>query len=255
MKRAKYLVLMLLVPLLILGGCGKKETKYYDSEFITALEQGLQDRWAISDTLKDPGNISKDSASKMVDAELKAVKDYPNKKFKNAKLHEQALAYVNAVKEQQATIKKYNSNSFITLWNKAYDKRTKAILSINKIHKLKVDPKYESNLTELTRNGDQAANKDKQNQQIDQLVKTIKFKLTKNDYGYKTYAANVKNTTDFSFKQFDVNVKLLNAKKTVVETQFIPISDWDKGQTNRFEFSTDKEFTNYKVVKEFIEQK
>lgn len=239
--------------MLILGGCGKKETKYYDSDFVSALQRGLQNRWAISDNIKDPNNISKDEATKMVNAELEQVKGYDNKKFKSNKLHEQALAYLNAIKEQKNSIKKYDTNSFITLWNEAYNKRTKAILNINKIHKLKVDSKYQSDLTELTRNGDKAINQDNKNEQINSLIKTIRFKQTKNDYGYKTYSANVKNTTDFSFKSFSVNVKLLNANKTVIDTQPIFINDWDKGQTNRFEFTTNKRFSNYNIVKDLVD--
>lgn len=37
--------------ILFLAGCGhtKKETKYYDGDFITAMEQGLEDRWKLND--------------------------------------------------------------------------------------------------------------------------------------------------------------------------------------------------------------
>ena len=252
MKKAKYLVLLLLVPLLLLGGCGKKQTKYYDSEFITALEKGLQSRWDITDSFKNPDDMTKADYTKAVNAELDSVKDYKNKKFKNNQLHENALAYLNALQQQKSAIKDFSTSNFATKWSRSYDKRTEILLKINKQHKLKFSSKYESNWTELTRNGSDVANKNKKDQQIAELIKTIKFKQTKNDYGYKTYAANVKNTTDFSFKSFGLKVKLLNSKKTVVDTQSIYVDDWNKGQINRLEFSTDKNFSNYEIVKDYI---
>ncbi|WP_460730508.1 hypothetical protein, partial [Nocardia heshunensis] len=216
MKRILTLVTVLLAGLSLVACSNKKsETKYYDSDFISALETGLQKRWAITDTVKDIDKASQDTLDKSVNAELKVVKPYENKKFKNDKLHEQALTYINALKDQKTALKSYDKSNFFDKWNKAYNVRTKMIVQINQKHKLKVADKYKSDLTELTRHGDAVANQNQKTEAINSLIKSIKFKQTKDDGYTYTYDAKVKNTSNYSFKTFGIKVKLMDSQKTV----------------------------------------
>lgn len=252
MKRILTLVAVTLVGLsLVACGSQKSKTKYYDSDFISALEDGLQKRWAITDTVKDIDKASQDTLDKSVDAELKVVKPYENKKFKNDKLHEQALTYINALKDQKTALKSYDKSNFFDKWNKAYNVRTKMIVEINQKYKLKVADKYKSDLTELTRHGDEVATENKKTEAIAVLIKSIKFKQTKDDGYTYTYDAKVKNTSGYSFKNFGIKVKLMDAKKTTIDTQYVSADDWNKGQTNQFEFMTDKKFSSYKIVLDY----
>lgn len=240
---------------LSLVGCGnqKKQEKYYDQDFISSLEKGLEARWAITDALKDPANASKEDLTKSVNAELSKVKDYDNKKFKNNKLHEEAITYLNALDDQKTALKSYDKSNFFKKWNKAYDTRTQMILKINDKYKLKVNDKYKNDLTELTRRGDEVTNASKKSAAIKSLIKSIKFKQTKDDGYTYTYDAKVKNNTDYSFKSFGIKVKLMDAQKTVIDTQAVYTDNWDKGQTNQFEFMTDKKFNSYEVVQDYTE--
>ncbi|NLR08707.1 MULTISPECIES: FxLYD domain-containing protein [Lactobacillaceae] len=252
MKRIVTIAILLFAGL-SLTACGSKksETKYYDSDFISALESGLQKRWAITDTVKDIDKASQDTLTKSVNAELDVVKPYENKKFKNDKLHEQAITYINALKDQKTALKSYDKSNFFDKWNKAYNTRTQMIVKINQKHKLKVADKYKSDLTELTRHGDEVANQDQKTEAINALVKSIKFKQAKDDgYNY-TYDAKVKNNSGYSFKNFGIKVKLMDSDKTVVDTQLTYVDDWDKNQTSQFEFMTDKKFNSYEVVLDY----
>lgn len=244
-----------LLAALTLTACGnqKAKDKTYDKEFIKSMESGLDARWTVTDQAKNPANPTKEEFTKAVDKEYNAVKSYKNKKFKNDKLHADALAYITAVKEQKGTLKYYNDNDFVTKWNKAYDKRTEAILKINRIYKLKVASSHEESLTELTRNGDKVASNDAKLQAVDSLVKSIKFKQTKDDSGFKTYDADVKNTSGYNFKSFGIKVQLKTKKGTVVDTQSVFADNWNKNQTTRFEFITDKAFSSYTVVKDYVQ--
>lgn len=253
MRRLVTLAITLLAGLSLVG-CGnqKKQTKYYDQDFISSLEKGLEARWSITDTVKDPSNASKKVLTKAVNAELSKVKDYDNKKFKNNKLHEEAITYLNALDDQKVALRSYDKSNFFDKWNKAYDTRTQMILKINDKYKLKVNDKYKSDLTELTRRGDEVVNASKKSAAIKSLIKSIKFKQTKDDgYSY-TYDAKVKNDTDYSFKSFGIKIKLLDSKKTVVDTISAYTDSWDKDQTNQFEFITDKKFDTYEVVKDYV---
>lgn len=254
MKRF-FTVIVTLLAGLSLVACGNKksETRYYDSDFISALETGLQDRWSITDSANDADKTSQKVLTKSVNAELKDVKSFENKKFKNTTLHEQAITYISAIKDQKKALKNYDKSTFVGNWNKAYNKRTEMILKINEKHKLKVASKYQSDLTELTRNGDQVANENDKTQAINNLIKSIKFKQTKDDgYSY-TYDAKTKNTSSYSFKNFGIKVKLMDSKKTTIDTQYVSADDWEKGQTNQFEFMTDKKFSSYKVALDYTD--
>lgn len=244
-----------LLAVLTLSACGSKSSgdKTYDKDFINSMENGLDSRWTTTDQAKDPTNPTKEEYSEALTKEYDAVKSYKNKKFKNDKLHEEALAYINAVKEQKNTLKYYNDNSFVTKWNKAYDKRTEAILKINKQYKLKVDQEHEESLAELTRNGDKVMSDNAKQQAIDGLIKTIKFKETKDDSGFKTYDADVKNNTNYSFKSFGIKVQLKASNGTVVDTIAAYTDNWSKGQTNQFEIMTDKSFKTYTVIKDYVQ--
>lgn len=254
MKKLVTLAITLLAGLSLVG-CGnqKKQTKYYDRDFINSLEKGLEARWAITDTVKDPTNPPKDALTKSVNAELAKVKGYDNKKFKDNKLHEEAITYLNALDDQKTALKSYNKSNFFNKWNKAYDTRTQMVLKINDKYKLKVSDKYKSDLTELTQRGDEVTNASDKSAAIKSLTKSIKFKQIKDDGYTYTYDAKVKNNTEYSFKSFGIKVKLLDSKKTVIDTQSVFVDDWNKDQTNQFEFMTDKKFSSYQIVQDYTE--
>ena len=252
MKKLVTLAITLLAGLSLVGCSSQKsQTKYYDQDFISSLEKGLEARWAITDAVDNPTNPPKDALTKSVNAELAQVKGYDNKKFKNNKLHEEAITYLNALDDQKTALKSYDKSNFFDKWNKAYDTRTQMILKINNKYKLKVSDKYKSDLTELTRRGDEVANTSKKSAAIKALIKSIKFKQTKDDGYTYTYDAKVKNNTDYSFKAFGIKVKLMDSQKTVIDTQAVYTDNWDKGQTNQFEFMTDKKFKSYEVVQDY----
>ncbi|WP_143463172.1 FxLYD domain-containing protein [Levilactobacillus enshiensis] len=231
----------------------KARTKYYDSDFISALENGLQKRWAITDNVKSTDKTSEDTLTKSLNAELKVVKPYENKKFKDNKLHEQALTYINALDDQKTALNSYDKFSFFNKWNKAYNTRTKMIVQINQKHKLKVADKYKNDLTELTRNGDAVTTENKKTEAVNTLLKSIKFKQTKDDGYTYTYDAKVKNSSGYSFKNFSIKVKLMDSKKTTIDTQYVSANDWGKEQTNQFEFMTNKKFSSYKVILDYTD--
>ena len=136
------------MTILVLVGCSKADKDgYYDNAFMTALEKGLVARWKISDK-----EDSKSSYKKAVQAELDSVEEYQDKKFKNTQLKAAALDYINGLKEQKSVLKYWGADDFDERWSAAYDKRTAALVAINKIHKIKVSEKQD-NLSELLGNG------------------------------------------------------------------------------------------------------
>lgn len=244
-----------LLTVLTLSACGNKNAgdKTYDKDFINSMESGLDSRWTTQEQAADPVNLTKGEYAEALTKEYDAVKSYKNKKFKSDKLHEEALAYINAVKAQKDSLKNYNDNSFTSKWEKAYDKRTAAILKINKQYRLKVNEEHKESLAELTRNGDKVIAANAKDQAIKSLIKSIKFKQTQDDSGYKTYSADMKNTSNYTFKYFGIKVQLKASNGTVVETAIANTDNWTPNQTSRFEFMTDKSFSSYSVIKDWVD--
>ncbi|MDN5953049.1 MAG: FxLYD domain-containing protein [Loigolactobacillus coryniformis] len=242
--------------LVVLVGCGKAEqkTEYQDNNFISALESGLAARWQLTD--KDDSEATKADYTKWINVELAEVTSFRNKKFKSAKLQEAAIAYISSLNEQKAALKYFSADEFIEKWSDAYDKRTKALVTINKLHKLKVAKSEQHNLDELLGNGKAVNEKTDKDQQVDALLKTINFTAQPKDYAedtYTTYTTEVTNTTGFDIKAFTANIKIKDAAGTTVDTQYISTQNWSQNDKVKFDFMTDQQVASYEVIKDMVE--
>lgn len=85
-------------------------------------------------------------------------------------------------------------------------------------------------------------------QKIQSIKKQLKFKMTKNEYGWKTYQAKLKNPTSAKFDYFSVELSL-KKNGAVVESSSATVENWEPGEQAVFEFGTYKSFDQI-VVKE-----
>ena len=92
----KKVICIVLSTILLVGCTSNSENKNYDSEFLTSLSKGLDKKWKDND--KYPEESAK-NYKLWVNDELDEVKDYGDKKFKNDKLKELAIRYINVLKE------------------------------------------------------------------------------------------------------------------------------------------------------------
>lgn len=250
--------LLCLSLVIVFTGCSNKkaETKYYDTDFMTALASGLEARWKIAEADDDSEESTKADYASWIKAEKEKVSEYRNKRFKNSKLQELAITYINNLKAQKDTLKYFGADDFDDKWLTAYDKRTKTLVAINKIHKIKVAEKYQSTLDELLGNGNSVNKKDNKDKKVANLIKTIKFTPEPKEYAeddYTTYSTEVTNTTGFDIDSFSANVKLKDHDGTTVDTQYISTDNWNNGDKVKFDFSTDEEVASYEVIKEFVD--
>ncbi|POD89129.1 hypothetical protein S101258_00149 [Lactiplantibacillus plantarum subsp. plantarum] len=70
-RKVTGLLLALLLSITLVG-CSNKtsKTKYYDKDFITSLEQGLEARWKLTDEVGDQ-DINQSDYKSFINAELK----------------------------------------------------------------------------------------------------------------------------------------------------------------------------------------
>ncbi|MCS8604687.1 FxLYD domain-containing protein [Lactiplantibacillus pentosus] len=253
-RKVTGLLLALLLSITLVG-CSNKtsKTKYYDKDFITSLEQGLEARWKLTDEAGDQ-DINQSDYKSFINAELKQISSYSSKKFKSTFLQENAIAYINSLKNQKKALKSYNDSDFSTKWNKAYDARNAILVKIDNKYHLKVDSKYNSYLVELRRSGNAANKNTTRNAAVDSLIKSIKFNdKTDDGSGWIEYSATVENTTGANIKDFSAVVKLKDKSNVTTDTQYVNTENWNKNEKVKFKFSTDKDFASYTVTKDYVD--
>lgn len=237
-KKRRY-ILYVLLPLLFfeLFGCQKK--KPTDQQFIIDMQHGLENRWDISDNSSDDNTA--EYWTKCINAELTEISPYSKKKFKNKDLGQKAKDYISILKESKASLKylddddKFNAKNSDIVYQ-----RSAIIYQLHKDYKLNFDEKYKKTYQQFYNDGKTYLDSQK-------ILKSAKFKLEKNDYGYKTYSTVIKNPSDNTFKYFELDVNLNDKDGVTVETQSPSTDNWEPGTKHRFEFMTSKKFKKIDV--------
>ena len=116
--------------------------KTYDSEFITSLAKGLDERWKVSDLKNDDEAEIKDYKS-YIDYELIEIEQYKNRKFKNPKLKRLANTYINIQRNEREAVENQDfvDSTFVSKWNQYQNKRFELLLDINSIVGIPVQDK------------------------------------------------------------------------------------------------------------------
>ena len=120
-----------LIGIVTLSACtNSNESKTYDGAFIKSLAKGLDARWKYIDNEKSD---SASSFKKAINKELDEISEYKDKKFKDSKLQELAISYINELNNGLEIAKTYGSDSFETKWDEHIGKRTSLLSAIDKI--------------------------------------------------------------------------------------------------------------------------
>lgn len=254
-KRNKWIrIVGLMLVFLILASCGKKETKeekFYDDDFVNALAKGLESRWKYID--ENPQDNSADNYKKAIDTELKELEPYKDKKFKDDKLKELALAYINQLKEGKNAAEKFGSDSFYEVWSKHVNERTRILSEISNIKEIPVKDK--KILDELLAKGKEVTDNKEKEQTIKDFITSITFVKNENESNeyMQKYEAIVENTTQYTFKSFSISINLINSEGVTVETTYANTQNWKPGSKVKLEFMTDKEFTTTEIAENFVD--
>ena len=256
-------ILMIINIMLVIGLCGcssneKKaegttEIQYADDDFIKALRKGLEARWSIEEPEEyDYGSEEhKKYYTSIVDAEIEAIESFSNKKFKDSKLQEKALKYINMIKQQKEALDYLgvDSEKYEKLWGEAYDERTKLIVEFYQNYGLIVSDKYEDTIKQMTTNAQIVEKNEETEKQVQDIMANIKFEKNKEKSdGYSSYyAAIVENTTDVTFEYFGIDINLFDKEDVILESTQDSVENWKPGTKARFEFFTSEKFNKYAV--------
>lgn len=260
MKKIISLLGILGTTVLLLSACGnnadKKETNYQDKQFISSLEKGLEGHWKIANKAVSDNDNSKEVFENGIKKEVTEISKYKSAQFKDSKLQELAISYINILNDQNKELDHFNSDSFYKDWTDIYGKRTEILVNINALQPLKFSSKqYESNFNDLKNDGKAVQNEVKRKEEIKNFVSSITFKPSADndpESDYKSYSTVVENTTSFNFSSFSLNAKLIDKDDVTVDTQYVSTEDFQKGQKAKLDFQTDKSFVKTKVVQNYV---
>lgn len=244
MKKRNRIISILMITALILStltifGCEKESV---DDQYLTAMKKGLQARWDLADNSENSGKSdSKEAWKSYFDAEYNEINGFKSKKFENKKLQKTAKEYIGLIQKSEDALKYFDNDAkFAAEIDDITNQRAAIIYELHKSNKLDFDDKYKDDASDMYETG-------KTYLAVQKILKTTKFKLEKNDYGYKTYSAVVKNITSDDFNYFAFNINLNDKDGVTVETTTAYTDNWEAGTKHRFEFSTEKDFKSIEI--------
>lgn len=235
---------------------------YADQDFMNNLSKGLITRWDISDELTQKvaeGTVTMESSEykqglvDCVNAELEAISGYKTGLFKDGNLQVLAISYINALERQLAALEDYPTEAYEKEWETAYDERTKLLSQLVSDYNLTVDEAHQAYLDEFKAKGKQVQMKEQYQSQVDDLLASIEFEETNDEYGYREYTAVVENTTDLDFIHFSIDINLMDEDGVLLGTQYASFDNWNSGVKARFQFSTDEDFATTEIFPNYIE--
>ena len=112
---------------------------------------------------------------------------YSNLSFKDSKLQEEAIAYINSLKECNKVAQAFGADSFYEKWSNAYDNRTEVLNKINKIKKIKASKANQKNLDELLASGKEVQNNNNAKEQVLNPINSLSFTKNEED-SFEEYA-------------------------------------------------------------------
>ena len=227
--------------------------KTYDSEFITSLAKGLDERWKVSDLKNDDEAEIKDYKS-YIDYELIEIEQYKNRKFKNPKLKRLANTYINVQKNEKKSIENQDlvDSTFESEWNKYQRKRYELLLDINSIVGIPVQDK--NSLDSILKAGKAIK---EFNRVYGILVNTFDKKnfvaetvsgVSENE---KRYLGNFENTTGHDI----THIYIEEDDRPYLGRSFEPEDTWKNRTKKSFEFSIPDSDTQFKYFKVFVSDK
>ncbi|WP_240542008.1 FxLYD domain-containing protein [Bifidobacterium sp. CP2] len=223
---------------------------YADDEAMSIIAEGFQKR---SDVIEQYEQKNEDDSSEYVkaavQAEIDTDKGLKSRQFKDSKLQENVIAYLNLLDDSMDVVKNnsYMSADYTEQWTKVYDKRSALLKTFVDDYGLKVDEKYQESLNDIVANGSSVQKKTETEDALNNLISSTTFEKTDDGYGMYTYSAVIENTTGIDFGSVTLLVALYGADGVKVEETYASTSSWPKGEKVKFEAMSTNDAAQVKV--------
>ena len=253
--RVSLIPLLLMLLLITIFKSIHNSNKTYDSEFITSLATGLDERWKVTD-LKNYDEREVEDYKSYIDYELIEIEQYKTKKFKNPKLKRLANTYINVQLNERKAIESRDTVDMYE-WNDYQDRRFELLLDINSIVAIPVQDKIR--LDGILKDGKAVK---EFNRVYGILVDTLAPKDFVAETGSdvsgneKRYIGNFENTTGHDIVTIYIGIDYYDKDDNRYVGPLIESYDiWKNGTKKSFEFSILDSDTQIKYFKVFISKR
>lgn len=215
------------------------EADFADAEAMEVIATGFERRADKIDELQRAGKDTQSTANlkTIVQTELNIDQTLRNRQFKDAKLQEQIIAYINTLNDsvKLLTNSSTSSNGFLEQWNDIRDERSSLLKGFVDKYGLTVSDKYQESMDELTANGAAVNEQNETDNTINQLVETAVFNKQADGFGGFTYAATIQNTSNIAFENISIVLALYDGQNVKLGETYTSTNSWEPGETVLFE--------------------
>ena len=222
------LLVLLICSLGFISACSQNaansdKPKYADDKAMNVIAAGFEKRVdVIESNANDDDPHSTENIQEAIKAEIKNDKELKNAKFKDSKMQQDVITYLNFEE-----------------WNKVYDKRSAQLKKLVDDYGLEVGEKYKDDFDDLIKNGRFVAEKTRNEDAINSLIQGANFEKSDDGYGLYIYTAVVENTSGISFSNVSLTLALYDADNIKAEETYANTSSWAPGEKVKFEAMSD----------------
>lgn len=232
-------------------------TEYFaDNDFMTDLSKSLEQRWTDTsdeklNTLSDSEYVS--AMNSVIQAEIDMLSKYQSEKFEDSLLHENVIAYINSLKEQQAALEYFTADyvKYIEDWEAAYNNRVKLIQTFTNDFGLTVSEQYQSTLDDIMTNAKLVQKEEATEEAIQKWIDSFEFEMVSDEYDWKTYQCITENSTGSDFDYVSLSINLIDKDGVVIESTYSNMNNIKNGAKVKFEFTTDADFESYEITADY----
>lgn len=250
-KNIAFALGIILILTLSLTSCGGENTSYCDDDFLNDMAKGLEARWEFSDSAAAEKMDEDEVMTTAIAKELDIIGSYSDGTFKDTKLQEYAISYINALNKQNEALEYYDADYFkyCDMFEAAYIERCQLIVNINKEYGIPVSSKYQDTLDDMSTTGNKADEKDNITKAIEKQIKNADITMEDDNL-----VMVIENTTDKTLVDVDFQIKYYDADGVKIETDDYYIEDWAPGEKTKVSFWTyDIGYETYEIVIDYIE--
>lgn len=241
------LLVLLICSLGFISACSQNDanaakSKYVDDKAMNVIAAGFERRSdVIESNANDDDPHSTENIQEAIEAEIKNDKELKNARFKDSKMQQDVITYLNLLDDQLKVTDDYSQSSsdYYEEWNKVYDKRSAQLKKLVDNYGLEVGEKYKDDFNDLIKNGKSVAEKTRYEDAINSLIQGANFEKSDDGYGLYTYTAVVENTSGISFSNVSLTLALYDADDIKAEETYADTSSWAPGEKVKFEAMSD----------------
>lgn len=241
------LLVLLICSLGFISACSQNDanaakSKYVDDKAMNVIAAGFERRSdVIESNANDDDPHSTENIQEAIEAEIKNDKELKNARFKDSKMQQDVITYLNLLDDQLKVTEDYSQSSsdYYEEWNKVYDKRSAQLKKLVDNYGLEVREKCEDDFNDLIKNGKSVAEKTRYEDAINSLIQGANFEKSDDGYGLYTYTAVVENTSGVSFSNVSLTLALYDADDIKAEETYADTSSWAPGEKVKFEAMSD----------------